>query len=88
VGLLTAGFRGTPEERPTEAIDRLTQVLIELCARGGWSAHARQCFLTVDSLAATTAWDACAGMLTVEQRDAFPRAIDAAFGPRTAPAAP
>jgi hypothetical protein len=83
VGLLTAGFGDAPaEERPTEAIDRLTRVVIDLCTRGGWSADAQQCFLTVGPPAEDVAtWDRCAGLLTVEQRDALPGAIDAAFGP-------
>jgi len=81
VGLLTKGFDGPAEERPTEAIDKLTRVIVELCTRGGWSADAQQCFLTVGSPAEDIAtWDRCAGYLTVEQRDELPRAIDAAFG--------
>ena len=82
VGLLTAGLDGAPaEERPTEVIDKLTQILIELCTRGGWSADAQQCFLTVGPPAEDVAtWDRCAGYLTVEQRDELPKAIDAAFG--------
>jgi hypothetical protein len=82
VGLLTAGFEGAPAEaRPTEAIDKITRVLIELCTRGGWSADAQQCFLTVGPPAEdVAAWDRCAGLLTAEQRDELPRAIDAAFG--------
>lgn len=77
VGLMTAGFQGTPEERPTEAIDKLTRVLVELCEQGRWSTDAQQCFLEVGALVDA---DRCAGLLTVEQRDAFPRAIDGAFG--------
>lgn len=82
VGLLTAGIADAPdEERPTEVIDKLTKVIIDLCARGGWSADAQQCFLTVGPPAEDVAtWDRCAGYLTVEQRDELPRAIDAAFG--------
>lgn len=82
VGLLTAGFEDAPaEERPTEVIDKLTKVLIELCTRGGWSADAQQCFLTVGPPGEDVAtWDRCAGYLTVAQRDELPRAIDAAFG--------
>jgi hypothetical protein len=82
VGLLTAGFGDAPaEERPTEAIDKLTRVIIDLCTRGGWSADAQRCFLTVGPPAEDVAtWDRCAGLLTVGQRDELPRAIDAAFG--------
>jgi hypothetical protein len=88
VGLLTKGFEGPAEERPTEAIDKLTRVLVELCTRGGWSADAQQCFLTVGPPAEDVAtWDRCAGYLTVEQRDELPRAIDAAFGKQGAGAA-
>ena len=86
VGLLTAGFQDAPaEERPTEVIDKLAKVLIDLCARG-WSADAQQCFLTVGPPAEDVAtWDRCAGYLTVEQRDELPRAINAAFGKQPAP---
>jgi hypothetical protein len=82
VGLLTAGFDRAPAaERPTEAIDKITRILIDLCARG-WSADAQQCFLTVGPPAEDVAgWDRCAGYLTIEQREELPRAIDAAFGP-------
>lgn len=82
VGLLTAGFEEAPAEaRPTEAIDKITRILIELCTRGGWSADAQQCFLKVGPPAEdVAAWDRCAGLLTAEQRDELPRAIDAAFG--------
>jgi hypothetical protein len=82
VGLLTAGFGDAPaEERPTEAIDKLTKVIVDLCTRGGWSDDAQRCFLTVGPPAEDVAtWDRCAGYLTVEQRDELPRAIDAAFG--------
>jgi hypothetical protein len=82
VGLLTAGLEGAPaEERPTEVIDKLTRVIIDLCTRGGWSADAQQCFLTVGPPAEDVAtWDRCAGYLTVGQRDELPKAIDAAFG--------
>ena len=84
MGLLITGFESAPaEERPTEVIDKLTRVLIDLCARGGWSADAQQCFLTVGPPAQDAAtWDRCAGYLTVGQRDELPRAIDAAFGKR------
>jgi hypothetical protein len=87
VGLLTAGLpAGSPDERPTATIDKLTRVVVELCAGGGWSADAQRCFLGIRSLAGdAAAWDRCAGELTVEQRDALPRAIDAAFGPRQGP---
>ncbi len=86
VGLLTAGLEGAPaEERPTEVIDKLTRVIVELCTRGGWSADAQQCFLTVGPPAEDVAtWDRCAGYLTVEQRDELPKAIDAAFGKQPA----
>lgn len=82
VGLLTAGFEDAPAEaRPTEVIDKLTRVLIELCTRGGWSADAQRCFLTVGPPAEDVAtWDRCAGLLTDDQRDELPKAIDAAFG--------
>ena len=82
VSLLTAGMEGAPaEERPTEVIDKLTRVIVELCTRGGWSADAQQCFLKVGPPAEDAAtWDRCAGYLTVEQRDELPKAIDAAFG--------
>ena len=81
VGLLTADFKDAPDEkRPTEAIDKLTKIIIDLCTRGGWSADAQQCFLTVGPPAEDAAtWDRCAGYLTVEQRDQLPKAIDAAF---------
>jgi len=81
VGLLTAPLAGAPEEeRPTEVIDKLTRIFIDLCSRG-WSADAQQCFLTVGPPAEDVAtWDRCAGYLTVEQRDELPKAIDAAFG--------
>jgi hypothetical protein len=87
VGLMTAGLEGArPEERPTEVIDKLTKLVIELCAKGGWSPDAQQCFLSVRSLTEDVAtWDRCAGYLTVEQRDALPKAIDAAFGKPAAP---
>lgn len=82
VGLMTAGLDASrPEERPTEVIDKLTRLIIDQCTLGGWSADAQTCFLSVRSLAEdAAAWDRCAGYLTVEQRDALPRAIDAAFG--------
>jgi hypothetical protein len=82
IGLMTAGLEGAPaEERPTEVIDKLTRIIIDLCARGGWSPDAQQCFLTVGSPTEDVAtWDRCAGYLTVQQRDELPRAIDAAFG--------
>ena len=82
VGLLTASLEGAPaEERPTEVIDKLTRIIVDLCTRGGWSADAQQCFLTVGPPAEDVAtWDRCAGYLTVEQRDELPKAIDAAFG--------
>jgi hypothetical protein len=80
VGLMTAGMDET--ERPTETIDKLTKVIIQLCTDGKWSADAQACFLKVGSLAEEAeAWDRCATMLTIEQRDALPKAIDAAFGP-------
>jgi hypothetical protein len=84
VGLLTAGLGDAPaEERPTEAIDKLTKVIVDLCTRGGWSEDAQRCFLTVGPPAEDVAtWDRCAGYLTVAQRDELPRAIDAAFGKR------
>ena len=87
VGLMTAGFSELPaEQQPTEVIDKLTKVIIELCARG-WSAEAQQCFLQVGSLTEDlAAWDRCAGYLTVEQRDQLPQAVDAAFGTRDAAA--
>jgi len=87
VGLMTAGFReAKAEERPTEVIDKLTKLIIDLCAKGPWSADAQQCFLSVGSLTEDLAtWDRCAGYLTVEQRDALPAAIDAAFGKQAAP---
>lgn len=87
VGLMTAGFRDAkPEERPTEVIDKLTKLIIDLCVTGAWSADAQQCFLSVGSLTEDLAtWDRCAGYLTVEQRDELPRAIDAAFGKAAAP---
>jgi len=84
VGRLITGIEGAPaEERPTEVIDKLTRIIVELCTRGGWSADAQQCFLTVGPPAEDVAtWDRCAGYLTAEQRDELPKAIDAAFGAR------
>lgn len=83
VGLLTADYRDRPaEERPTEAIDRMTKMMIDVCTRGGWSADAQQCFLEVRALDDAAAWDRCAGYLTVAQREELPRAIDATFGKR------
>ena len=81
VGLMTAGI--PDKERPTDTIDKLTKVIISLCSDGKWSADAQQCFLGINSLAGQAeAWDRCASMLTIEQREELPRAIDAAFGPR------
>jgi hypothetical protein len=90
VGLMTKGYADLPaEQQPTEVIDKLTKVIIDLCTRGGWSADAQQCFLKLGSLTEDLAqWDTCAGYLTVEQRDQLPKAVDAAFGSRTTPAAP
>lgn len=79
VGLLAANLPPGDDARPTETIDRLTRAVVGLCRDGGWSVDAQDCFLALPGLDAGRL-DTCAGRLTVDQRDAFPRAIDATFG--------
>ena len=77
VQLMTADKAGEkPSDSLRDAKDKLTRLLIERCTKDKWTLDAQHCFEALPSL---DKLDSCAPLLTVEQRDALPAAIDAAF---------
>jgi hypothetical protein len=60
-----------------ETVDALRTALGDRCATDKWTIDAQQCFLGLKSNEDT---DRCVPLLTVDQREAFARAIDAAIG--------
>ncbi len=77
-----AGGSAAPADEPTEAIDKISKIIVDRCVTDAWSADATACFQAVPSLEAA---DQCAPKLTVSQRDAADKAMAEAFG-GTAPA--
>lgn len=72
----------TPSEPPSDSVraaaDAITRVFIERCTDDQWTLDAQRCFLNLAKLEDA---DACAPLLTVAQRNAADKAMDAALGP-------
>ena len=83
VSLMAPGRKDLPpEQAPTEVADTIARTLVTRCVGDSWSPDATGCFQRLTALEGA---DACAPLLTVEQRDAMDRAMEAALGPRAAP---
>jgi len=66
-----------PDGADRKTIDAITQALVDRCVGDKWTMDAQDCFTKITSLDGT---DHCASLLTVDQRDAFSKAIGAALG--------
>ncbi len=83
VGMMAPGRRDLPPDQdPTELADTIARTLVGRCTEDGWSTDALDCFGEAATLADA---GACAPFLTVTQREAMDRAMEAALGPRAAP---
>jgi len=78
---------GKQVEAHRETADAITRVLIRTCTDDKWTQDAQRCWL---ELASFRDVDKCAPLMTVEQRDNFGRAMEAALprAPAGQPAPP
>jgi hypothetical protein len=70
--------------RDRETADKIAKVLVDTCTRDKWTQDAQRCWL---ELASFKDVEKCSPLMTVEQRDNFGKAMEAAF-PREAEPAP
>lgn len=83
VGLMTPKDpqTGKPVDAHRETADKITKVLIDTCTNDKWTQDAQKCWL---ELASFKDVEKCSPLMTVEQRDNFGKAMDAAL-PRAKP---
>ncbi len=67
---------GKQVDQNRETADAITRVLIETCSKDKWTQDAQKCWL---ELTAFRDVEKCAPLMTVEQRDNFGRAMEAAL---------
>ncbi len=82
VGLMqpTDPTTGKQVEQNRETADAITRVLIDTCTKDKWTQDAQRCW---SGLASFRDVEKCAPLMTIEQRENFGRAMDAAL-PRKA----
>jgi hypothetical protein len=67
---------GKQVDQNRETADAITRVLIETCTKDKWTQDAQKCWL---ELASFRDVDKCAPLMTIEQRENFGRAMEAAL---------
>lgn len=87
VGLMqpTDPATGKQIEQNRETADAITRVLIETCTQDKWTQDAQRCW---SELASFRDVEKCAPLMTVEQRENFGRAMEAALPKKAGDPAP
>ena len=75
---------GKQVEANRETADAITRVLIDTCTKDKWTQDAQRCWIELTSFRDV---EKCAPLMTVEQRDNFGRAMEAALPRKEAPPA-
>jgi len=65
-----------PQGADDAMVQKIEQALRERCVDDKWTLDAQRCFGAIRTIADS---DTCATLLTVDQRDAFQRALEAAL---------
>ncbi len=73
---------GKQVEQNRETADAITRVLIETCSKDKWTQDAQKCWLELPSFREV---EKCAPLMTVEQRESFGRAMEAALPRKASP---
>jgi hypothetical protein len=87
VGLMTPKDPVTdkPVDAHRETADKITRVLIETCTKDKWTEDAQKCWVQLTSFKDV---EKCSPLMTIDQRDNFGKAIEAAFPRDAEPAKP